>query len=527
MNLNLISDPWIPVRTRQGKRVIAPHEIADPDVLFPDWPRPDFNLNTLELLIGLVSLAVAPQEEHEWYEIGAEIDPSSLAKHLAPLTPFFNLLGDGPYRFMQDLDDIEGSANPAEALLIDAAGENTSKKNADLMVHRGRHEGFDLPTAAIALYTLQNSAPSGGAGNRTSLRGGGPLTTLVIPNDAPTLWDIVWTNVPIGTSCQDEASIKAALPWCRPTRTSEKGTGEVTSPPNSEKRISPEVFFGMPRRIRLRATEGLVTGWAQVPWGTNYSHFIHPLSPYYANEKGKPHDPPLLPIHPKPGTLSYRDWLGLSLRRPPGEGGEVARCVQEAEAKLDRDDAQNRLLVAGWSMKNMTPVDFQWSEIPLQLGMSPDAEDTARQMVDAASLAASFLVKQLGVALNLEAGDAAAIAPEREAFFHDTQSAFEEALLHLARGGDADQLAQLKAEWFRTIERAALRRFDAAVLPGLALRDISHPSQRADAKKIPPGSAEAVARARESLRKQLWSKKMLTDTLGVAKEQITKSKEVA
>ncbi len=525
MNLNLITDAWIPVRTRQGRRVIAPHDIADADVLFPDWPRPDFNLNTLELLIGLVSLAMAPADEDEWREFADEVDRGTLAEQFKPLAPFFNLLGDGPYRFMQDLDDIDGSTNPAEALLIDAAGENTANKNADLMVHRGRHDGFDLPTAAIALYTLQNSAPSGGAGNRTSLRGGGPLTTLVIPNDTPTLWDIVWTNVPFSARCRDEKAIKDALPWCRPTRTSAKDAGKITYPPDGKNRTSPEAFFGMPRRIRLRAEEGLVTSWAQAPWGTNYSHFIHPLSPYYSNTKAKPHDPPLLPLHPKPGTLSYRDWLGLSLRRAPGDGGEVARCVSEAEDKLDDRNARNRLLVAGWSMSNMTPVDFQWSEIPLHLGMSRDEEAAAaRQMVEASSLAASFLVRHLNDALNIEKSDASAIAPEREAFFHDTQNAFEGALSDLANGGDADQL---KVDWFRTIERTALRRFDAAVLPGLALRDISHPSQRADAKKAPPGSAEAVAKARKSLRTQLWSKKMLTDTLDVTKEQINATQEAA
>jgi len=423
---------------------------------------------------------------------------------------------------MQDLADIDCSTNPAEALLIDAAGENTAKKNADLMVHRGRYLGFDLPTAAIALYTLQNSAPAGGAGNRTSLRGGGPLTTLVVPHDNATLWEIVWTNVPFGTPCADEDAIKRALPWCRPTLTSEKGAGGVTFPSGGNDSVSPEVFFGMPRRIRLQASQGVVTGWMQAPWGTNYSHFEHPLSPYYQNTNAKPHDPPRLPLHPKPGTLSYRDWLGLSLRRAPGDGCAVARCVSEAEVKLDRQDARNRLLVAGWSMSNMTPVDFQWSEIPLYLGMSEEAEAAARQMVDAAGLAAASLVKQLCIALGVTKGDGVALAPEREGLFHETQSAFEDMLARLSAGEDT---MRLKVEWFHIVERAALRRFDAAVLPGLSVRDISHPSQRADANKVPPGSAEAVAQARSSLRRGMWSRRMLTDTLGLTKEQIAKSEE--
>ena len=521
MNLNLIADPWIRVRTRSGERTIRPHEIADPDILFPNWPRPDFNLNTLELLIGLVSLTMAPCDEEGWQEYQDGIDVDLLKTMLDALTPYFNLFGDGPFRFMQDMDDLDGSPeNPVEALLIDAAGKKTAEKNADLMVHRERHGSFDLPTAAIALYTLQNSAPSGGAGHRTSLRGGGPMTTLVVPKEDPTLWDLVWANTPIESPCRSDEEIKAALPWCHPTATSEKGAGKTTFPPegaNHANYTAREAFFGMPRRIRLVREEGLVTGWMQKPWGTNYSHFVHPLSPYYENGKAKGNDePPLLPLHPKPGTLSYQGWLGLSLRRSPGEGGQVARCVSEAAVKLDRPDASKRLLVAGWAMNNMTPVDFQWSEVPLYLTMmtseaeAADRQAAARQMVEAARLASSFLGKRLGEAIST------AIAPEKEGVFHDTQQAFEAALSRLA--GDADPDTE-KASWIKTISRATVKRFDAAVLPGMSLRDITHSSTRGDAKKAPFGSAEASAHARRDLRKDLQSKKM-RDTLALTAEQM-------
>ena len=44
MPLNLISDPWIPVRDRNDeRRMIAPWQMADDQLLRLDWPRPDLN----------------------------------------------------------------------------------------------------------------------------------------------------------------------------------------------------------------------------------------------------------------------------------------------------------------------------------------------------------------------------------------------------------------------------------------------------------------------------------------------------
>ena len=107
---------------------------------------------------------------------------------MQPLAPAFDLLGDGP-RFLQDLEPLGGKGNPPGMLFIDSAGDSTAKKNADLMVRRGRYEALPLPLAAMALYTLQAFAPSGGAGNRTSMRGGGPMVTLVKPQSEG-LWPL-------------------------------------------------------------------------------------------------------------------------------------------------------------------------------------------------------------------------------------------------------------------------------------------------------------------------------------------------
>lgn len=192
MPLNLITDPWVPVRrSDDGLRIIRPDQIAQPGVIFPDWPRADLNVACLELLIGLVFLADPPAHAQDWR--ARKPDVQRLRDRRAPLAPAFNLTGAGPC-FLQDLDPLAGAPNPSDMLFIDSAGGNTARNNAGLMVRRNRYPEPDLPLAAMALYALQAHAPSGGAGNRTSMRGGGPMVMLADPGTGR-LRDLVWANV--------------------------------------------------------------------------------------------------------------------------------------------------------------------------------------------------------------------------------------------------------------------------------------------------------------------------------------------
>jgi CRISPR system Cascade subunit CasA len=176
--LNLLTDPWIPVRTTTGPQIIRPDQIAQAGVLMTDWPRADLNIACLELLVGLIYLADPPLGSVDWRDRLA--DPIRLKEHLAPFTTAFNLGGEGP-RFLQDLEVLKGEPSPLDMLFIDSAGSNTIKNNADLMVRGGRYPQLDAPMAAMALYTLQAHAPAGGAGNMTSMRGGGPMVCVVDP----------------------------------------------------------------------------------------------------------------------------------------------------------------------------------------------------------------------------------------------------------------------------------------------------------------------------------------------------------
>ncbi len=457
MSLNLIDDAWIPVICADGRRrVIAPWQMAEPDILEPDWPRPDLNIACYELLIGLVFLADPPANNSEW-DARASGDPERLRAKLAPFAPAFNLIGDGPL-FMQDLEPLSGDPNPVDMLFIDSAGANTARNNADLMVHRGRYPALDLPLAAMAIYSFQSFAPSGGAGNRTSMRGGGPLVTLVDP--AGHLWDRVWANVPPGRPGRIDD-----LPWMRPSRTSENG--EQTLPPEGEV-FGVEAFFGMPRRLRLVTDGGEITGVVQRPYGTNYALWKHPLSPYYRLKPGTE----WLPRHPRAGRFGYRNWLGIVIE---SERDDEAEALSELAHSLrlwgDRRGAGS-VIVAGWAMDNMKPRDFILSRQP-SLQLRKDAAFRLAGLVEAAEAVAGALRSALGSVL----AEGEAREAEREEFFRATETRFLEHVRSLHAGDDPG------SDWLRDLAAQALGQFDAVALPELYRRQAGKIEKIVEARK--------------------------------------------
>lgn len=450
MSLNLIDDPWIPVICDDGtRRVIAPWQMAGAGIVRPDWPRPDLNIACYELLIGLVYLADPPRDAEEW-DARYDPDPVRLKARLAPFAPAFNLLGDGP-RFCQDLEPLEGAPNSVDSLFIDSAGANTAKNNADLMVHRGRYRGLDPAMAAMALYTFQAFAPSGGAGNRTSMRGGGPLVTLIDPQQG--LWPLIWANVPHGAPGQP-----GDLPWMRPTRVSDKGL--ETFPP--EGRIfGVEAFFGMPRRLRLAGDGAQVTGVVQRPWGTNYAKWKHPLSPYYRMKAGEE----WLPVHPRAGRFGYRNWLGVIAGTAVSETRELGLVLR------DRRDL-GTVIVAGWAMDNMKPRDFLWSVQPL-LRLEEDTELRLEGLVRAAEAAGAALRGALEPVL--AAGEAR--EAEREALFIATEGRFLTRVDAMIAGADVAAL------WLADLHAQAMAQFEALALPELALRETKKIAEIVQARK--------------------------------------------
>ena len=336
---NLVSTAWIPVIRASGRRdQIRPahltNEIAVDPIIDINFARADFRCATTEFIIGLLTVAHPPRDN--W--AAAWNDPPSqaeLERAFAALEPVFAFGAEGPQPY-QDFDDLVAKPTLVEALLIEAPGAETVRKNAALFVKSGRLEVLCLSATAIALLTLQTMAPSGGAGHRTSLRGGGPLTTLVLPNAPATLWHRLWANVYSDDDPPTAAAFPRIFPWLAPTRLSSKH-GTTTTPEDVDWR---QAFFGMPRRIRLNIEQNverlpcdltgeiedfIVRSYRTLPHGVDYDAWggVHPLTPHY---RTKASDPIRNPVHGSPGRMGYRQWVAMLYGAKDGLR-EPARCV--------------------------------------------------------------------------------------------------------------------------------------------------------------------------------------------------------
>lgn len=464
--LNLLAASWLPVvRRHSGACTIRPAQIidthTDDPIISVAWPRPDFRIATLELLIGLLTTACPPSTRtwDRWFR--SPPTPDALDEAFAPFVPAFNLDGDGP-RFMQDREDLQTDPSGIEQMLIETPGDATKQKNTDLLVHRDQIGTLGRPAAAMALYTLQSWAPAGGAGIRTGLRGGGPLVTLALPSPSPTLWELVWANVPAGGKPPDQDDFLLVFPWLAPTVQSDDKT---TVTPDDAHPL--QAWWGMPRRIRLDFRDGdgrcgltgapdsvQVTGFRQRPRGANYNAWglKHPLTPHYQPKAGGEY----LPTHPQPGGIGYRDWIGLVL--PSNDKNKLpAACIATWRDTRAPYGTRPRILAAGFDMDNAKARSFIEAEMPLN---DTATDELAYDLVQAAEIVAALL--RMGVRSGLYSSgatvkpDALVFSTARERLWEETEAAFFAALRNNA--------PDARKTWLeKTLRPTALRLFDDAV----------------------------------------------------------------
>ena len=367
--MNLIYDPWIPVRRADGSReTIAPWQItegiASNPIVAVASPRPDFDGALTQFLIGLLQTTCAPESVTAWRQWRQEPPtPETLYERFAVVNSAFEFGGEGA-SFMQDLtlgpadfqkktkrpktplpdDEEEEGLTPIASLLIEAPGNITKNENRDHFIKRGVVAGLCPHCAAAALFTLQTNSPGRGSGYRTSIRGGGPLTTILVHDGdtgaAGTLWNICWLNI-LGVSDwlsgksgnPERRLLSDRFPWLAHTRTSET-EGGVSTPDD----IHPDQqYWAMPQRIRLAAAKPAsnehcdLCGATGLPlyrhyyvkkFGANYKgDFRHPLSPYDLVE-GHPRA-----VLTEPGGIGYRHWLGL-IENEPGTTRQRAAVIE-------------------------------------------------------------------------------------------------------------------------------------------------------------------------------------------------------
>lgn len=501
MTYDLRSERWIPWRRRSGIVEWGPpsalvSRMQEDPVVGLAASRPDFAGALQEFAIGLLNAALEPKDESAWRDLW-RMPPTEaeLQAAIEALPNAFDLDGDGA-RFFQDLsvtDFSDAALKPIDQLLIDSPGEQGLNLNKDLFIKRARMLRLGRPAAAAAIIAMQTYAPAGGQGYRTSLRGGGPLTTLIDPrvdghggvhsHDQP-LWEKLWANVE--TRVQQEArtpstsrasSIELAFPWLAPTRTSNMGKGGLSTTPSDVHPL--QAYFGLPRRVRLEFGEagmcdltGLpderpVAGFRTLNYGVKYEGWKHPLSPHYRTKLTEP----WLPMHGQPGGVIWRDWISLTLESPTSELRVPANVVADFQRRArEIRRRQFRVHVFGYDMDNMKARGWTESLLPAFAVDDQERRDhlrsTARSLVEATSITGAVLLQAVKTALFQSPDDASGdLGQVKLELWSATEAHFYAAMRDLADeslDGEAlfSQVDDLRRAFARQLEREATAVFD-------------------------------------------------------------------
>lgn len=380
--MNLVKNPWLPFRLKNGSEKVLPlSEISNPEIVNFALPRADFQGAAYQFVIGLLQTVLAPEDELEWNDLYDQAPELKVLQGVFDkVSHAFNVTGDAPL-FMQDFDSLE-SANVSSisGLLIEAPGANGLKLNTDHFIKRGIGQCMSLEMAVLALFALQINAPAGGQGHRTGLRGGGPLTTLIMPQYTnATLWQKLWLNVIHREQWRyEEPDFHSGklFPWLAETKCSDKKGTEIYAGD-----VHPlHMFWAMPRRIRLQVEDDeqqcgisgvvrskVVRHYLTQNYGGNYGGtWTHPLTPYRFNPK-KP-DKEHLSVKGQQDGITYKIWDTLLLQSEVN-GQIPARVVRSFSTICaefsERQSELPRLWVFGYDMDNMKARGWYSVEMPL------------------------------------------------------------------------------------------------------------------------------------------------------------------
>ena len=485
--MNLIRDAWIPViRANSGKGLIAPWQVAEPEdpVMELAAPRPDFQGALYQFLIGLLQTGFAPEDPVEWQEYWHKPpDAPLLRSRLEVLAHAFELENpDGP-AFLQDQALPEGEIKRIASLLVESPGGKTVRDNLDHFIKRDAVKQICKSCAAMALFTLQTNAPSGGVGHRVGLRGGGPLTTLVLPPEQAPLWQMLWLNVLDREDLPEyrQDRVAGVFPWMGPTRTSEKNGLETM--PGSVHLL--QAYWGMPRRIRLMTQAEAVIGDCDLcdavnvelveqyrtrNYGVNYvGEWVHPLTPYRFDPKK---EKPPLSIKGQQGGLGYRHWLALVLADDDNGdcAAKVVRRYSEQRARALKIQRVARLWCFGFDMDNMKARCWYDHTFPL-FDLDPQQRKRlliwADELITAANDVGSILRKQVKAAWFRRPEDAKGDMNTVIADFWQRSEPVFYSLLEQLSNVPVEQeepSPELYGRWAKVLTTLSLQLFDAWVL---------------------------------------------------------------
>ncbi|MYN14332.1 type I-E CRISPR-associated protein Cse1/CasA [Pusillimonas sp. TS35] len=505
--MHLLSDPWVQVSTQKGeRRWIRPAEVGNPEYRDIVAPRADFLGALYQFLIGLLQVSFCPEDREHWSE--RNDSPPTMAQldeMFDEWSGAFHLSRERQRVFLQDIElPADSNHLPVLELLIEAGSDVNRYFN-----HPPANHGLCERCAALALFTLQTNAPSGGRGIRTSLRGGGPLTTLLLPAEqSATLWQRLWLNIIPAEELRLPPIVSQAdvMPWLGKTRTSDaQGIGDT--PPGVVHPL--QAYWGMPRRILLD-TETLdlgecsICGATDVPryrhyytrhGGTNYTGpWLHPLTPYSID--AKEHDKPPIPIKGRLAGRGYRDWLGLVLGNDNHQP-DAARVIASFSAWKHPRKPRTRLWCFGFEMANMKAVCWYDAQLPVH-EVAPERQPafvrTIKQILDSAEEMARSVQGQVKAArfdrpADRKSDDAVALG-----FWQSSEPLFYQVLdaLSAVDCDDREALSPACGRWLAGTYAIAFAQFEQWALSG----DIDG----LDLKRVTTARAELAARLKKAQR---------------------------
>lgn len=398
--MNLINDPWIPVRTRDGVATISPSEIVRPDVVALAFPRADLNGAVQEWLIGLVTIAAAPADEKTWRASWSKRPTADdLHELLTPLPPAFYL-----EIFAQD-QTLNCEPTQIDQLLVDSEGESTAANGLDLMTRVGQIGALSPSMAAAALITLQTMAPEGGSGPDesgkrvgfyASVRGGGALSTTVQVGDD--LWGSIWPNVETIEQLSDRGTVTNpidALPWMT------SSAADIT-PENSHPAT---VYFATPRRVQLivrqntqrlacsisgEIPEQIITEYRRLPGGRRFAGWSHPLSPMIIGKERTS------PRRARASRIGMRDYVGLIANDATGKSRPAQAVAHYRVHRLQAGSAH--LSARGFVVNQAAVSGWQSGGAPIILGdadVRDEVDRVTNQLVSSTKRAAGVLTDEI------------------------------------------------------------------------------------------------------------------------------------
>lgn len=213
--MNLLEDPWIPVRADHGRGAFQLLTyralLCEPGQHWQiSLPRDDLELACLQLLVCMTQVMFLPNDDPTLRQrLAHPLTSAEFDSGIAPFADWFDL--DHPTQpFMQAHDVNAEKITPIQKLLVGLPEGN----NHAFFNEAGEVTHLSAGIAAIALFNQASNSPNWSGKYKGGLRGGGPITTLVFDAD---LRHMVWRNVLTRPRVEDRQILVAGPTQDKPT----------------------------------------------------------------------------------------------------------------------------------------------------------------------------------------------------------------------------------------------------------------------------------------------------------------------